>query len=256
VSRWYGDARRPFPECDLAILWGSLHPKYDAVCETLGGTPRWFVQHGWLPKGSTVQLDPVGYDATAGWAQDPPCIVDGGRLKVSGSPMMVALQGDNYPGKDQFSPWFATVREFVAHLAEWSGIPMVLRRHPAGSYDLDDIVESCPLMTWDTHESVADSIAVACAVATRHSTVGLEAIAAGKPVLCYGNAVYRLPGVAYEMTASGEYTALVTGMVARGHCMLTTNGQRQALRWIKSHQWALDEFPAVLRERLWTLASL
>ncbi|MCK4625078.1 MAG: hypothetical protein KAV00_07195 [Phycisphaerae bacterium] len=249
VVRWYADSITPFPACDKCILWHSPHPKYRRAIEQIikAKTPVLYVQDGWFPKGPTFQLNTIGANGTSSWARKPLRVKRGKYLTVRKGDLLVALQEGLYIESNDFSPWFSSSLDLIRHLITHSHLPLRFRLHPRNppTTPMRAIVEAAGY-GWDTSPTFADAMKGACAVATIHSTCGLEAIAAGLPALCYGNAVYRHAGAVWPMTDSPLQTWTRTSQLAAGHCDLDNASQRAIIRRIYRHQHTVDDLPGCL----------
>ena len=254
VQRWYADGSPSVPRCDLAALWSSPHPKYVKPLEQLAGDGSrvLHIHFGWCPKEATFQIDTVGANGLASWAAEPLDCEPGPALKVREGYLLVALQDGMYVASDDFSPWFSSSQALVAHLVAHSQVPLRFRPHPLdGPTDqARDIVAGREDAGWDETGSFDEAMEGACAVATIHSTCGVDAIRAGLPVLCYGRAVYRLPGVSWPMTSSPLQTWCRTAQLKGHHCDLTAGSQAALLARLRERQWALEDLPGRLEPLL------
>lgn len=247
VVRWYADSVAPFPACDKCILWHSPHPKYRKAIEqiTAARTPVLYVQDGWFPKGPTFQLDTVGANGLASWAAEPLRSKWGRHIEIGEGDLLVALQEGLYIESNDFSPWFSSACEFVEHLVACSQTPLRFRAHPRNP-PTSEMLDITAGHKWDTNPTFAGAMKGACAVATIHSTCGMEAMRAGLPVLCYGKAAYRCEGAAWCMTDSPIQTWARTTQLAAKHCDLTYANQRAVLRRILRHQQTVEDLPDCL----------
>lgn len=269
VLRWTHFEGRggPLPECDLAFLWNGLHPVYWEAIFFLwrrGQAKLVFLELGWLPQGTTFQLDGGGINALANWAGSLDPKPTGEPVSARPGDLLVALQSDSDMQLlwKSLSPWFQAANPFLKHLAEHSQLPMRIRPHPTAGCHPSTIkfVEECDRMTWDAAPTLEESMESAAAVAVINSTCGLRALEIGLPVLCYGSAIYRYPGAVYCMSDNGAETARVTGdlkvhrlhaAVPRdaqlcGTCELDKGAQRAVIEHILQHQYTLDDLPGCL----------
>lgn len=246
VSTWYADTD-PMPECEFAILWCSPHPKYQEAVKRIRqqNIPVLFVEYGWLPKWNTFHVDPRGSHGLASWAEDPLDVVRGEPVPVPEGDLLVTLQGGFYATSPEFSPWFANIHEHMKHMVAHSQIPLRFRCRPLNgiSKEMRAIVDGRSDAVFDKSDTLSKALEGACAVATLHSTCGIEAMAAGLPVLCYGRAPYRVPGAVWCMDDSPLKTWCRTAQLKAGHCDLDIASQAAMIARLKSKQWTLDDLP-------------
>lgn len=127
-----------------------------------------------------------------------------------------------------FSPWIRDMHEFHAVLGE---LQARLRR--AGS-DLEVVVKehpSCPVnyadlhgqrgVTFANHLPTPELLAKAEAIITINSSVGLEAMLLGKPVITLGQAFYALPGLAASVRGVDQLEAAVLRAEAPDEALVT-----------------------------------
>jgi hypothetical protein len=256
VFRWRGPQSGRVPHwrylfrCDLAIVWNGSNAKYDRSMETLRrrGTPVLFTELGWHPQRGHIQIDPVGINACAGWAAEPLRSPGMTPLPVKSSgDLLVVLQLDRDVQIARLSPWFANMQAFVEFICRHSVLRVRVRHHPR----FEPPAEFRALVSqlggsWDHSPSLAAALAGARAMACVNSSCGVEALAAGLPVLCYGKANYRHPYAAYCMNDDAGATRSVTAALAAGRCELFQEPIAEVVGRILSHQWPVAEIGARL----------
>jgi hypothetical protein len=63
------------------------------------------------------------------------------------------------------------------------------------------------------------------------------------PVLCYGNAIYRHPGVVYCLRDDGRRTRAVTEALLENRCELFVERMDEMMDRIREHQWTIAQIP-------------
>jgi len=251
VAFWSG---QPKSDCDVAILWGSIHPKYAAIREHLKavGAKAMFVQFGWRPKATTFQVDTTLADGLSEWASEPLEYEPGESAPSLNGEMLVALQDGMYIRSDPFSPHFNTSTDLIRHLIAHSQMPLRFRPHP-----LDPPTDEATAMVlasdnarWDESKTFTDALDGVCAVATIHSSTAVEALGQNLPVLCYGNAVYRHEGAVWCMDGSPLQTWCRTHQLRAAHCDLDTNAQAAMVQRLMARQWTVDDLPGRLETEI------
>jgi capsular polysaccharide biosynthesis protein len=261
VVRWRGplSGRVPYwrrlAHCDLAILWNGSHPRYAPAVQTLRhrGTKLLFVELGWHPQRGTIQIDTQGINARASWAQATLTttlarsasegIAHRTPLSIrSRGDLLVVLQLDRDTQITQLSPWFCNMRSFVEFVCQNSALPVRVRPHPRQQLDASFRQRVLQLGgTWDNSPSFALALSSAKAVACINSSCGVEALAGGLPVLCYGQAIYRHPAAVHCLRDDPQATRDATSALASGTCPLFREAIEEVVDRILSHQWPVDE---------------
>ena len=253
VFRWRGPLsgrvpywRHSFP-CDLAILFNGTHARYASSLARLKqmGAKLLFVELGWHPQNGTVQIDPLGINARASWANEPLEVAGLTPLKVrEQGDLLVLMQLDRDTQITELSPWFENMREFVTHACRHSALPVRVRAHPLAPPDANLVREVEKLGgSWDRSASLAEALKCCSAVACVNSSSGVEALAKCLPVLCYGLANYRQPRAVYCLTNRGEETAQATEDLAAGDCSIYEERCAAVLKRVLDHQWLFAEIP-------------
>lgn len=104
------------------------------------------------------------------------------------------------------SPWVRTMEQMVevVHSAVGKAAPaarLVVKEHPvdAGRRAYARLRRRYPDVVWLRRGSVPDLVRRCRAVVTVNSTVGIEALKLGKPVITLGEAFYGLPGIVHSV---------------------------------------------------------
>ena len=234
-------------DCDLAILCNGTTPHYGPVLNHLkrNGVDTLFVELGWYPQSTTMQIDPFGINADASWVGEP--LSQQGitpiRVRSTGE-LLVLLQHEQDTQITCHSSHFSEMSEFLAHLGRYSALPLRVRPHPKfppGSR-VRRVVEHYG-MTWDRAPCMNQSLQRCRAVACINSSGGVEALAQHVPVLCFGKAIYRHPGVVYCLGHDGRQLADVTNEILAGRCTLFAERVECMVQRIRDHQWTIDTIP-------------
>ena len=220
VERWES-GHFPAEVGEWVVVWNGLDPWYDDTLPRARavGARILYAEHGWLPQEGYYQLDTQGINGQASWARDPLPDVGGRPVVVGHGPLLAILQHDKDSSIVRMSPQFPNMTAFLEHLeATWDG-EIVVRPHPRHppTGATTRLVKRSSKMRRSGGVSLKEDFARCGAVATINSTCGAEAIEAGMPLLCYGDAVYRHPGVVWlgDMTDEPLDRAKQQAMIAR-----------------------------------------
>jgi hypothetical protein len=264
VYRWRGpySGRVPywksFLHCDLAVIFNGSHEKYDPVVQRLRemGSRLLFVEVGWFPQRDTVQIDPLGINASASWAREPLVAKCRTPLPVKREgDLLLVLQLDGDSQIQRLSPWFAGMEALVEFVCRHSALPVRVRAHPKSQANgaLKQLVSTCGGV-WDTSPSLQAAMQSCRAVACVNSSSGVEALAQQLPLLCYGQATYRHAGAVYCLDDDAAKTRAATSELAAGGCRLFVERLQELYGRIMEHQWPLvsipQKLPALLRQVL------
>jgi hypothetical protein len=265
VFRWRGPQSGRVPHwrwlfpCDLAVVWNGLNPKYDRAMARLKsrGTPVIYTELGWHPQRGHIQIDPTGINANASWAAEPltrPGVTPL-RVRESGD-LLLVLQLDHDTQITRLSPWFADMRAFVEFMCRHSALRVRVRHHPRRRPTEEFIAGVGQLGgTWDESPSLAAAMAGARALACVNSSCGVEALAAGLPVLCYGKANYRHPGAVYCLDDDPQLTRSTTELLGAGRCALFQEPVAEIVARVLSRQWPVAEIPQRLPPLIETMLA-
>jgi len=253
--RWHND-NPPLPamrSCDLVVMWNGAHPIYAPIHAALPNITRvLYVELGWLPQDGTFQIDPVGINSRASWVPAVPTYSPEDHLHVRDGDLLVVLQCENDMQIRELSP-YKQMAPWVHMLAAQSALPLRVRPHPKAQFPFELVQEVCHCgVTLDESDSVESAFEGAAAVATINSTCGLQAIEAGLPVLCYGEALYRQPYVCYCMDGPDDTHKITTSLKAKD-CHLCPEAMRRMVGMVREHQWTIADLPDRLGALLKTM---
>lgn len=218
-------------------MWNGSH-RYCQLLLALkpAGCGTFFFENGLLPDTTTV--DPRGVNfynsvprdrafyldyrgAGDSQAQDEVVLIPRRPRNTAEAPVelperyvFIPFQDDRDSQVRLFSPWVSDMRELFAlgeQLAAETGRTVVFKEHPSSR-------EVYPDLHQRTHErllfangnSTQQLIEQSEFVITLNSTVGLESLLLGKPVLTLGQAFYNVPGVVAHADSAQALLALVS----------------------------------------------
>lgn len=254
VVRWHDSKPWPGGHLDAALIcngWDrGREKKHNTVLDRMANRPTFWVENGWLTQATSFQLDPVGINGLASWAREPLGLNGRHLLTVrKEGDVLIALQsdGDSNLWHPDLAPIFQTNKQLLQHFASACPLPMRVRPHPRyPKCGAEALVDEHPLMTWDTSETFATALEGARAVAMINSTSGIEAIAAGLPLLTYGRNVYtHHPGVVFQMTGLEACTTEVLSALWDGQLWsgLYRDLQLAMVNRILNRQWYEGQLP-------------
>lgn len=113
--------------------------------------------------------------------------------------VLIALQVEDDSNIIAGSP-YKSMQEFVDEclaMAQDSNLEFIIKKHPA-QYDSSIIVDSVPIIT--DQYSTQELIAICDIVFTINSSLGFEALIAGKKVCTFGTAPYAIESLVLDMT--------------------------------------------------------
>ncbi|MBK9387816.1 MAG: hypothetical protein IPN34_23615 [Planctomycetes bacterium] len=95
--------------------------------------------------------------------------------------------------------WVRSMGDLLAGVRAASPLPVVVREHPmdVGRADLRSLRARFPEFLWTRARSLEECLRRAAAVVTINSTVGVEALALGRPVVVCGECVYGVEGLVH-----------------------------------------------------------
>lgn len=214
---------------EITIVYnGSVFP--ETVLEAVSrGRRRVFIEAGFFP--GTLQFDPVGLNGANSVPRDPAFYLGAEDFAAEGLPEAV----NNRPSKSRYapvtlepgyvfvpfqvpsdmqvtvhSPWVRDMEQFldvVCDAAERNpGETFVIKEHPSFKRSVMGR-RSHPRVIFANGNVTSELIRDARAVLTLNSTVGIEGLLLGKPVMTLGKACYNLPGLVQHAEASGALDA-------------------------------------------------
>lgn len=203
VDRWMGpnmpgDAYDPIPDvvnCDWVVVWEGLTTDYEGYLSSAvnAGARVAYVGRGWMGEPDTFQIDTGGVGVLASWTHEfhAPDTESPGMV-VRGGPVLVFIEDDTDVRMARFCPWFASNVDWLVHLDNNLGVDMTVRvPESLRRKDVMKVINDSPRMTLSDRPTLLDDLDCSAAMAVTTADEGLQAIAAGKPVLSYGHTAYR-----------------------------------------------------------------
>ncbi len=212
------------------VMWNGSH-RYCQLLLALRpeGCGTFFFENGLLPDTTTVDPKGVNYrnsvprdadfyrnyrpaeGASEARLQLIPRASRNKDLKAVSLPeryVFIPFQDDRDTQVRLFSPWIDNMRQLFAlgkRLAEECGLTVVFKEHPSSR-------ESYPDLHAQTHEHLLfangnptqELIENSEFVVTINSTVGLESLLLGKPVMTLGQAFFNVPGLVAHADSASE----------------------------------------------------
>lgn len=241
VIRFRNEA--PRTDFDSVILWNGQHPVYDSLIQHLHetGKPAIYVELGWLPQDGTFQVDTEGVNCEASWLGEDIPSTTTEMLKCRDGDLLICLQTENDMQIRRHSPHFQNMATWLHTIQRNSALPLRVRfhplAHPVGRIWNLLLEHEIPV---DDSETVDEAFEGAAAVAVINSTCGFQAIEAGLPVLCFGEALYRRPFLVY-LLRNGIDIQQATEDVRDKRCHLSPVLMQNFIEVVKSKQWTLED---------------
>lgn len=219
---------------DALVVWNGAHRYIQLLLALLPpGCKTFFFENGLLPDTTTVDSKGVNYrnsvprdadfyrnyPAPIGEDQTPPTLIPRKPRTSGPAPIILPEQFIFIPFQDDrdtqvrlFSPWVRNMREMFAQgerLARETGMTVVFKEHPSSR-------ETYPELHARTHERLLFAngnptqqlIESSQFVITLNSTVGLESLLLGKPVLTLGQAFFNIDGLVVHADSFDELISL------------------------------------------------
>jgi capsular polysaccharide export protein len=121
------------------------------------------------------------------------------------------LQVANDSQIQEHSPWITSPQQAIREVYEAlmhmdPHMALVVKEHPAESVTVDYSAVRCefPDIVWVKGVELSELIKKSSAVVNINSSVGLQALLFGVPVLCLGRALYARKGLAYSCLDKGQ----------------------------------------------------
>ncbi|QQA42054.1 nitrogen fixation protein FixF [Pelagovum pacificum] len=217
----------------IALVHNGFNLPDSALADVAGPGRRIFLENGYFR--GTVQADPQGINADNTLPRDPDFyrayqpderpldLVPSVRVSKHGKDEVDALPGtyvfvpfqvESDSQITRQSPWIADMMAFHAELARLAdrlpALTFVVKEHPNTRRLVKPRVTPHPRVLFRNGADTAALIAGASRVMTINSTVGIEALAVGKPVLVLGEACYGIEGLV-QRAGSSDATAAALG---------------------------------------------
>lgn len=211
-------------------MWNGSH-RYCQVLRSLlpAGCRTFFFENGLLP--NTTTLDPQGvnyhnsvpreaefyrrYRAPADATTAQRTLVPR-KSRTTGAVaielperfVFIPFQDDRDSQVRLFSPWVGNMRELFAlgeRLAAETGMTVVFKEHPTSRESYPQLHQRCnERVLFANGNSTQELIESSQFVVTLNSTVGLESLLLGKPVLTLGQAFFNIPGLVVHADSAAE----------------------------------------------------
>lgn len=132
--------------------------------------------------------------------------------------VFIPFQDDRDTQVRLFSPWVADMRQLFAlgeRLARDTGVTVVFKEHPASRESYPELhARTSANLLFANGNSTQELIQASQFVVTLNSTVGLESVLLGKPVLTLGQAFFNIPGLVAHADSADEFIERVRGFPA------------------------------------------
>ncbi|MCY1259501.1 Capsule polysaccharide biosynthesis protein [compost metagenome] len=216
---------------DAVAVWNGANRYCQLLLSLLpAGTRSFFFENGLLP--DTTTLDPQGVNFLNSVPRDAAFYRDyaqrqeiGEQSRVSLIPrkprvtgqaairlperfVFIPFQDDRDTQVRLFSPWVRDMRELFAvgeRLASEAGLTVVFKEHPSSRESYPELHErTSDRLMFANGNATQELIEAADFVVTLNSTVGLESLLLGKPLLTLGQAFYNVEGVVMHAGSAEE----------------------------------------------------
>jgi len=212
------------------IMWNGSHRYCQLLRSVLPvGCRTFFFENGLLP--NTTTLDPQGvnfhnsvpreaefyrrYQAPADAATAQTTLVPRKPRSTGVEPIelpehfvFIPFQDDRDTQVRLFSPWVGNMCELFAlgeRLAAETGMIVVFKEHPSSRESYPQLHQRChERLLFANGNSTQELIQSSEFVITLNSTVGLESLLLGKPVLTLGQAFFNIPGLVMHADSAAE----------------------------------------------------
>jgi len=203
------------------VMWNGCHRYCQMLLSLLpAGCTTFFLENGLLP--NTTTLDPRGvnyrnsvprdaefyrhYQAPEGSSEAQLTLVPRKPRAAAVAPIVlperyvfIPFQDDRDTQVRLFSPWVSNMRELFAlgeRLAAETGVTVVFKEHPASRESYPDLHRRTHAqLLFANGNATQELIQSSQFVVTLNSTVGLESLLLGKPLLTLGQAFFNIPGL-------------------------------------------------------------
>ena len=184
-----------------------------------------YIENGFLP--STIQLDGRGVNCNNSIPRNSSFYMDfisenknsPDKTLVQRQPKVIQSEFDGVELPEQYyfvpfqvptdtqvllnSPWIRSMEEFYEVLEKSveflpDSFKFVIKEHPSSNVRLDDYYNRNELIVFANSHNTQNLIENSKAVITLNSTVGIESLLLGKPVITLGDACYNIDGLTYH----------------------------------------------------------
>ena len=215
-------------------MWNGSH-RYCQLLLALrqGNCGTFFFENGLLP--DTTTLDPRGvnyrnsvprdaafyraYRAPAGAAEARVDLVPrksrgkgSEAIRLPKHYVFIPFQDERDTQVRLFSPWITDMRQLFVlgkRLVDECGLTVVFKEHPSSRESYPDLREEVhERLLFANGNATQELIEASEFVVTLNSTVGLESLLLGKPVMTLGQAFFNIPGLVAHADSADELLAL------------------------------------------------
>lgn len=220
-------------------VWNGSH-RYHKIAKELmkknSGTMLYF-ENGLLPNTTTLDCKGVNYDNSIPRNPDfyiqhtpkePPKTEEtlvarkprshkGEAINLPNEFFFVPFQDDRDTQVRTHSPWLKNMRDFFSEIQKQSSVLnnayFAVKEHPSSPASYPDLhKKSTNNIFFANGNETQELIEKSKCVITLNSTVGLEAILLGKPVIVLGNAFYNIPGITLSASNTQELSAAINNV--------------------------------------------
>lgn len=222
------------------VMWNGSH-RYCQLLLALrpSGCRTFFFENGLLPDTTTLDAKGVNfrnsvprdaefyrsYKAPAGATEAQLTLVPRKPRNTGPKPIplpehfvFIPFQDDRDTQVRLFSPWIADMRELFAlgeRLAAEAGVTVVFKEHPSSRESYPELHHRChERLLFANGNATQELIESSLFVVTLNSTVGLESLLLGKPLLTLGQAFFNIPGLVMHADSLEEFLAVAKAFPA------------------------------------------
>jgi len=215
-------------------MWNGCHRYCQLLLELLPeGCGTFFFENGLLPNTTTLDSRGVNYRNSVPRDADfyrqyqaslavteiqrnlvprKPRSSMGDSILLPESFVFIPFQDDRDTQIRLFSPWVNGMRELFAlgeRLAAETGLTVVFKEHPSSRESYPELHQRChKSLLFANGNSTQELIQSSQFVITINSTVGLESLLLGKPLLTLGQAFFNIPGLVMHADSIEELFVL------------------------------------------------
>jgi len=133
-------------------------------------------------------------------------------VDLPGRYLFIPFQDDRDTQVRLFSPWIGDMRQLFAlgkRLADECGLTVVFKEHPSSRESYPDLHAQVHDRLLFANGNATQELIQNCEfVVTLNSTVGLESLLLGKPVITLGQAFFNIPGLVMHADSADELLVL------------------------------------------------
>ena len=196
-----------------------------------------YIENGFLP--STIQLDGRGVNCNNSMPRNSSFYMDfvsknknsPDKTLVQRQPKVIQSEFDGIELPEQYyfvpfqvptdtqvllnSPWIRSMEEFYEVLEESigflpDGFKFVIKEHPSSDTRLDNYYNKNELIVFANSHNTQNLIENSKAVITLNSTVGIESLLLGKPVITLGDACYNVDGLVSHAENLDVFSSIIS----------------------------------------------